>query len=142
MFGLKVDAKNGLDTSAGDILEPSSPMRGIVVYFWYPDNSTSPIDFRKFSTTFLHNDYPANWMFQVRTISNNRRRWILDSITTIPPYSFLHFHVPFFVFSVTLMIEERCGRDFGRLRLLDQSTVEARTKKRGVIRPGRCHPQP
>ena len=86
-LGVTVNATYGFDTDAGDLLLPPG-FTGVEAYFWYPDNPTSPADFRKLMTSYHPIDYPSNWTLKVHTFSgtsgNTTLSWNSTEIDSIP----------------------------------------------------------
>ena len=67
-FGMRDGANSSFNSGIGDKVLPPG-FAGIESYFYYPDESSSPIDYRKLSVSYLNETYPANWTFYVHTFS-------------------------------------------------------------------------
>ena len=86
-FGVKEGATAGFDSGAGDALASPAPPTGVSAYFWHPDNTASPVDFRKLSTSLLPVEYPAEWTLKVKTIGVSGEAtvmWSSSEIYAIP----------------------------------------------------------
>ena len=96
-LGVMDNATLGFDTDAGDLLLPPG-FTGVEAYFWYPDNPTSPVDFRKLSTSYHPFEYPCNWTIKVHTFSgtsgNLTLSWISTEIESIPSNYFATLDTP------------------------------------------------
>jgi len=64
VFGVRTDATEGFDL-AYDQVDPPQPPVGVVSYFWYPNNPTSPVDLRRLSTSEIPSRLPMNWTYRL-----------------------------------------------------------------------------
>ena len=87
IFGCMSGATDGFDV-AYDSLDPPAAPTGVVSYFYYPINPTSPINFQKLSISKIdHSSSQKIWSFIVKqnvadgTLTIN---WTLADILTIP----------------------------------------------------------
>jgi len=87
VFGLDEDATDGFDASSGDSLSSPAPPTGVYAYFWYPNNPSGFVDYRKLSTSLLPVEYPVEWTFQVNTIGvsgESTVSWSMGDIMKMP----------------------------------------------------------
>ena len=86
-LGIIDDATFGFDDEVGDQASPPG-FTGVEAYFWYPDNPSSPADFRKLSTSYQPVEYPCNWTLRVHTFTgtsgNTILSWNSTEIESIP----------------------------------------------------------
>jgi len=67
---------NDFDEEYDILLPPLPPGYGSVeAYFWDPDNPTTPLDYRKLTTSYSALDYPAIWTLKAQAIG------VTDEIT-------------------------------------------------------------
>jgi len=87
IFGMNDEATRGFDASAGDQVLPPG-FAGVESYFYYPDNPSSPADFRKLSTSYHSIGYPSNWTLKIHTFSGTSGNativWNSTDINGIP----------------------------------------------------------
>ena len=86
-FGVRVGATEGFD-SAYDGVDPPSPPVGVVSYFWYPDNPTTPVDLRKLSVSKIPPSPPMAWTYNVTPVGIGGTmtiEWSASDIANIPP---------------------------------------------------------
>lgn len=87
IFGVNPSATDGFDT-AYDQVDPPSPPTGVVSYFWYPSNPTSPVDLRKLSTSIIAPSNLMTWAFIVKPVSLSggtmEINWTHTDTDTIP----------------------------------------------------------
>ena len=67
-FGVRSDATDVFDIAC-DKIDPVDPPIGIVSYFYYPDNPSSPINFQKLSTSKIAPAPMMTWTYKVKPIS-------------------------------------------------------------------------
>ena len=67
-FGMRDGANSSFNPGIGDRVLPPG-FAGIESYFYYPDESSSPIDYRKLYVSYLPIEYPANWTMRVYTFT-------------------------------------------------------------------------
>jgi len=85
-FGVKSDATEGFDT-AYDEVDPPPPMTGVVSYFWYPDNPTTPVDLRKLMTSKMPPSSLMTWTYKVQPVGIDGTlciSWSASAIANIP----------------------------------------------------------
>jgi hypothetical protein len=69
IIGTRDGASNIFDASLGDQIAVINPPIGLNSYVWYPDNSVSPVDTRKLSTSYHPEEYPTGWDCVVKQIT-------------------------------------------------------------------------
>jgi len=97
ILGVRYDATGGFDTEVGDQLVPPPPTLGVTSYFYYPDNPTGYVDYRKLSTSYHPVEYPTSWMLKVATISVSglaNISWASSEIAAIPEDYFIRLWTP------------------------------------------------
>jgi len=61
-LGMRDDATDDFDYT-WDMIDTPSPPRGVVSYFWHPDNPSSPVDMRKVLTSRISPTDNATWKY-------------------------------------------------------------------------------
>ena len=95
-FGVRNDATDGFD-AAYDELDPPEPPTGVVSYFWYPDNPTTPTDQRKLSVSKIAPSPPVSWTYNVTPVNidgSMRINWSAGDISTIPSECGVYLECP------------------------------------------------
>jgi len=92
-FGVRSDATDGFDPACDEI-DPPAPPVGVVSYFWYPNNPSSPVDLRKLSTSKIPPSSLMTWTCKVKPVAIDGTMtisWTAQDISAIPPeyYVFL-----------------------------------------------------
>jgi hypothetical protein len=92
-FGVRSDATDGFDPACDEI-DPPAPPVGVVSYFWYPNNPSSPVDLRKLSTSKIPLYPLMTWTYKVKPVAIDGTMtisWTAQDISAIPPeyYVFL-----------------------------------------------------
>ena len=86
-FGMRDGANSSFNGDVGEKILPPG-FAGVESYFYYPDESSSPIDYRKLYVSYLNETYPANWTFYVHTFSgvsgDAEMHWNTTSVYDIP----------------------------------------------------------
>ena len=85
-FGVRSDATDGFD-AAYDELDPPEPPIGVVSYFWYPDNPTTPVNLQKLSKSKIAPSQHINWTYEVKPANIDGIlliNWTAEDIASIP----------------------------------------------------------
>ena len=93
-FGVKSDATGGFDSDYDDI-DPPPPPIGVVSYFWYPDNPTTPVNKQKLSTSKIAPSPPLTWTYKVHPINVDGTiyiSWSASDIANVPSEYGVHLH--------------------------------------------------
>jgi len=96
-FGMVDGATEGFDEDAGDELVSPAPPTGVTSYFYYPDNPTGYVDYRKLSTSNYAVEYPAQWTLYAKTIGVSGEAvltWASWDISRIPRDYFVSLETP------------------------------------------------
>jgi hypothetical protein len=64
VLGVASDATDGFDI-AYDALAPIAPPTGVLSYFYYPSNPSTPVDYRKLSTSIIPPADSMNWTLRI-----------------------------------------------------------------------------
>jgi len=96
-FGVRDDATDGFDTAYDALEPPEPPGSGVISYFWYPDNPTSPVDMRRLSTSKIPPPSPWSWTYVVRAkaVSGTMMiSWSAEDIDAIPGNYEVYLYCP------------------------------------------------
>jgi len=96
VFGVRSEATEGFDT-AYDEVDPPAPPVGVVSYFWYPDNPTSPVDLRRLSVSMIPPSPPMTWTYEVKPVAIDGTMtisWSVSEIATIPAEYSVYLQCP------------------------------------------------
>lgn len=67
ILGMRDSATQGFDPT-WDEIDPPPPPAGIVSYFWYPDNPTSPVNLQKLSTSRISWSDTMTWIYRIKPV--------------------------------------------------------------------------
>jgi hypothetical protein len=65
VLGVASDATDGFDTTY-DAIAPIAPPTGVYSYFYYPSNPSTPVDYRKLSTSIIPPSDSMNWTLRIQ----------------------------------------------------------------------------
>lgn len=86
-FGVRIGSTAGFDKTH-DAVDPPAPVAGVVSYFWYLGNPSSPADLRKLSKSMIPPSDNLAWTYKVRPVGIDGTmviNWTAKAVTAIPP---------------------------------------------------------
>ena len=85
-FGVRSDATDGFDP-AYDEVDPPAPPVGVVSYFWYPTNPTSPVNLQKLSRSKIPPSQLMTWTCKLKPVAIDGTMtisWTVSDVATVP----------------------------------------------------------